>query len=173
MHSRNVDSPVPAQPSTQHVTHVYNTGDPIPMGTCTGVSSSCALAGLALESRCHLGRVIRYDAISKLGWSANIVHHGIQALIDGILAKEDLDWGEEGAPRSVPAFSSEEDCVVSSGVFLCLVRGAECARMAGLLQLGVRGLSERIRDGLRGSRFRSLNGFFTHDFRLTTFDEYC
>ncbi|KAL1947152.1 hypothetical protein VTO73DRAFT_14113 [Trametes versicolor] len=102
---------LPSPPSTQHVTHVYNTGDPIPMGTCTGVSSSCAIAGLALETRCHLGRVIRYDAVSKLGWSANVVHHGIQALIDGILSKEDLDWGEEGAPRSVPAFSSEEDCV--------------------------------------------------------------
>ncbi|KAJ8494972.1 hypothetical protein ONZ51_g1967 [Trametes cubensis] len=102
---------LPSPPSTHHVTHVYNTGDPIPMGTCTGVSSTCALAGIALETRCHLGQVIRYDTVSKLGWSANVVHHGIQALIDGVLAKEDLDWGDDGKMRSVPAITTEDDCV--------------------------------------------------------------
>ncbi|KAI0373125.1 alpha/beta-hydrolase [Pilatotrama ljubarskyi] len=101
---------LPSPPSTQHITHVYNTADPIPMGTCTGVSSSCALAGIALETRCHLGRTIRYDTVRKLGWSANVVHHGIQALIDGVLAREDVDWSEGGG-RKVPEFVSEEDCV--------------------------------------------------------------
>ncbi|KAI0781537.1 alpha/beta-hydrolase [Trametes elegans] len=102
---------LPSPPSTHHVTHVYNTADPIPMGTCTGVSSSCALAGIALETSCHLGRVIRYDTVTKLGWSANVIHHGIQAVIEGILSKDDLDWGEEGEKRSVPAFTNEDDCV--------------------------------------------------------------
>lgn len=82
------------------------------MGTCTGVASSCGLAGIALETRCHLGQVIRYDTVSKLGWSANIIHHGIQALIDGVLSKEDLNWGEDGEARLVPALTTEEDCVV-------------------------------------------------------------
>jgi putative lipase involved disintegration of autophagic bodies len=45
---------LPSPPSTQHVTHVYHTADPIAMGTCNGVLSSCALGGYAMESRCAL-----------------------------------------------------------------------------------------------------------------------
>lgn len=85
------------------------------MGTCTGVSSSCGIVGVALETRCHLGQVIRYDTVTKLGWSANIIHHGIQAVIDGVLSRDDVDWGtEDGEKRSVPALTTEEDCVVST-----------------------------------------------------------
>ncbi len=101
------------QPSTQHVTHVYNTADPIPMGTCTGVSSTCGITGIAIETRCHLGQVIRYDTVTKLGWSANVIHHGIQALIDGVLSRDDIDWGDSvGKNQTVPALTTEEDCVV-------------------------------------------------------------
>ena len=39
------------QPSTHHITHVWHTADPIAMGTCNGVFSSCALGGYAMESR--------------------------------------------------------------------------------------------------------------------------
>jgi putative lipase involved disintegration of autophagic bodies len=39
------------QPSTQHVVHVYHTADPIAMGTCNGILSSCSLGGYALETR--------------------------------------------------------------------------------------------------------------------------
>jgi lipase ATG15 len=39
------------QPSTQHITHVYHTADPIAMGVCTGTASSCALAGYAMETK--------------------------------------------------------------------------------------------------------------------------
>ena len=70
--------------------------------------------GVALETHCHLGQTVLYDTVTKLGWSANIIHHGIAALIDGVLAKEDLDWGEEGQPRSVPPLTTEDDCVVSA-----------------------------------------------------------
>jgi putative lipase involved disintegration of autophagic bodies len=31
--------------------HVWHTADPIAMGTCNGVLSSCALGGYAMESR--------------------------------------------------------------------------------------------------------------------------
>ena len=86
------------------------------MGTCTGVSSTCALAGIALETRCHLGQVVRYDTVSKLGWSANVIHHGIQALIDGVLSKEDINWGSDDEMRSVPPLTVEDDCVVSDAL---------------------------------------------------------
>ncbi len=42
---------LPSPPSTQHITHVYHTADPIAMGACNGVLSSCALGGYAMESR--------------------------------------------------------------------------------------------------------------------------
>ncbi|KAH8824908.1 Alpha/Beta hydrolase protein [Flagelloscypha sp. PMI_526] len=84
---------LPSPPSLQHVTHVYNTGDPIAMGVCTGVASSCAMAGYAMESKCHLGKSIVLDTISVLGWSSNVQNHPIVAVIDGALNVTDVDWG--------------------------------------------------------------------------------
>ncbi|KAF8959688.1 Alpha/Beta hydrolase protein [Flammula alnicola] len=76
---------LPPPPSSRHITHVYNTADPIPMGACTGVTSSCAIGGFALESRCHNGQVIQYDTVSKLGWSVNIANHGIKVVVEKLL----------------------------------------------------------------------------------------
>ncbi|KAF9481321.1 alpha/beta-hydrolase [Pholiota conissans] len=82
---------LPPPPTINHVTHVYNTADPIPMGTCTGVTSSCAIGGFALETRCHNGQVILYDTVQKLGWSVNIGNHGIKVVTDKILS-DTADW---------------------------------------------------------------------------------
>ncbi|KAK7691229.1 hypothetical protein QCA50_006332 [Cerrena zonata] len=99
-------------PSLQHITHVYNTGDPIAMGTCTGVASTCAIGGFALETGCHLGKVIRYDTVTHLKWSVHIGNHGIAVVIDHLLSKE---WAhdnvEGGENRTVPALTEEEGCV--------------------------------------------------------------
>jgi lipase ATG15 len=118
------------QPATTHITHVFNTADPIAMGTCTGVLSSCALGGYAMESkcaararsrrlplmfqrferRCHLGKSIVYDTVAELGWSANIANHGIVSVIENILNRT---WpAAEKAGREVPAPRKEDDCVV-------------------------------------------------------------
>ncbi|KAK2460724.1 hypothetical protein APHAL10511_007194 [Amanita phalloides] len=70
---------LPSPPSTQHITHVYHTADPIAMGTCNGITSSCGLTGYAMETRCHLGKSIVFDTIGKLGWSADIRTHAIKA----------------------------------------------------------------------------------------------
>jgi putative lipase involved disintegration of autophagic bodies len=102
---------LPSPPSTQHITHVYHTADPIPQGTCTGVASTCALGGYALETRCHLGRVIRYDTVTKLGWAVDIRTHGIAQIVEKLLGE---DWEpalEGGKGREVPDFFEEEDCV--------------------------------------------------------------
>ena len=115
------------QPSTQHITHVYHTADPIAMGTCNGILSSCALAGYALESRyvrplfsnsllylrlnrCHLGKSIIYDTISNLSWASDIRTHTIQTVIDRLLAEPWAPAVEQG--REVPKPQMEEDCVV-------------------------------------------------------------
>ena len=64
------------------------------MGTCTGVASSCALGGFAVETRCHNGQVILYDTVQKLGWSVNIRNHGIKLILDRLFT-EGADWKDE------------------------------------------------------------------------------
>jgi len=64
------------------------------MGTCTGVTSLCAIGGFALETRCHNGRVILYDTVQKLGWSVDIRNHGIKLVVDRLLS-DDSDWKDE------------------------------------------------------------------------------
>jgi len=100
---------LPSPPSTHHVTHVYHTADPIAMGTCNGVRSSCAIAGYAMETRCHLGKVLRYDTVSKFGWSVDIRTHGIKVIVERLLS---ADWNDDGEKtRAVPDLIEEEDCV--------------------------------------------------------------
>ncbi|THV00342.1 alpha/beta-hydrolase [Dendrothele bispora CBS 962.96] len=107
---------LPSAPSSDHITHVFNTADPIPMGTCTGVTSTCANAGYAMESRCHVGKLIRYDTVGKKGWSSNVRNHPIDVVINNLLnedweKEEDLDKGVEGLGRGVPEpVDEEEDC---------------------------------------------------------------
>ncbi|GLB35645.1 putative lipase (class 3) [Lyophyllum shimeji] len=47
---------LPSPPSTQHITHVYHTGDPIPLGACTGVTSVCAIAATPWKPPATSGR---------------------------------------------------------------------------------------------------------------------
>ena len=98
------------------------------MGTCTGFGSSCNAAGVALETRCHLGQTVKYDTITQLGWSANVMHHGIAGVVDGVLAREDIDWAGSGINGSVPVPAPETDCVVRvfpSARVCCVVGGAD------------------------------------------------
>lgn len=71
-------------------THVLHTADPIPLGQCTGTISTCGIAGFALESRCHTGKVIRYDTVGRLGWSVDIRTHPIHVVVEQLLRE---DWG--------------------------------------------------------------------------------
>ncbi|CAK5277604.1 unnamed protein product [Mycena citricolor] len=100
---------LPSPPSTLHITHVYHTADPIAMGTCNGVLSSCALAGYAMESRCHLGKSIVYDTVSNLSWAVDIRTHGIVNVIEKVLNVSWLPSQEIG--REVPEPMEETDCV--------------------------------------------------------------
>ncbi|KAJ3301052.1 putative lipase atg15, partial [Gonapodya sp. JEL0774] len=43
------------------VFHVGNDGDPIFLGKCNGVSSSCYFSGYAIETRCHNGKWCVYE----------------------------------------------------------------------------------------------------------------
>ena len=105
-------------PPLSPVTHVYHTADPIPQGTCTGIGSTCAQAGYALETRCHLGKSIIYDTISRYGWRVDVRKHIIKEVITTVL-DDPNDWGEG---REVPLATSEEDCVVGFDPCICSCR---------------------------------------------------
>jgi lipase ATG15 len=92
------------------VTHVYHNADPIPQGACTGLRSACASAGYALETRCHLGKIIVYDTVGKLGWRVSVQSHPIKEVILRVL-ESDQQWGEG---RDVPLAVEEVDCIVRS-----------------------------------------------------------
>ncbi|KAJ7142473.1 alpha/beta-hydrolase [Mycena epipterygia] len=98
---------LPSPPSIHHITHVYHTADPMAMGTCTGIASSCTLGGFALESRCHLGQRVLYDTVTKRGWSVDPRKHGVQFILDNLL---NADWDPENG-FEVPAVDEQTDCV--------------------------------------------------------------
>ncbi|KAI0733567.1 alpha/beta-hydrolase [Fomitopsis betulina] len=100
---------LPSPLEVQHVTHVYHTADPIAMGTCNGIASSCYLGGYAMESRCHLGRSIVYDTVSNLSWSVDVRTHGIVNIIENLLSQP---WSpSEEIGREVPEPVTDDDCV--------------------------------------------------------------
>ena len=108
--------PLPPSTSLSPVTHIYHTADPIPQGACTGISSLCTQGGYALETRCHLGKVIVFDTVGRLGWRVDVRKHVIRDVIENVLeyngnSKGEKEWEwEEG--RKVPMAREETDCVV-------------------------------------------------------------
>ncbi|KAJ3790868.1 Alpha/Beta hydrolase protein [Lentinula aff. detonsa] len=111
MAARRLHLPLP--PTTHHITHVFNTADPIPMGVCNGVISTCANAGFAMESRCHFGKLMRYDTVGKLGWRVGVQNHPISTVIENLLME---DWEKPGEKigalgRETPELVDEDnDC---------------------------------------------------------------
>jgi len=102
---------LPGPPNNNHITHVLHTADPLAMGTCTGVSSVCGIAGYAMESHCHMGNIRRYDTISNLNWAADIRTHGIRVIVEKLLAD---DWNTligHNETKEVPDFDNDDDCV--------------------------------------------------------------
>jgi len=100
---------LPSPPSTHHITHVWHTADPIAMGTCNGVLSSCAIGGYAMESRCHFGNIIEYDTVSNLSWSVDVRTHAIAQMIEKVLSQPWAAAVELG--REVPPLKRQDDCV--------------------------------------------------------------
>jgi len=105
---------------------VFHTADPIAMGTCNGILSTCSLGGYAMESmcalhnfavpitegcfRCHTGKTIVYNTVSNLSWSVDIRNHGIITIIERVLGEPwlpSLDIGRE-VPEAVP----QDNCIV-------------------------------------------------------------
>ncbi|KAK9479470.1 Alpha/Beta hydrolase protein [Lipomyces japonicus] len=64
--------------------HFGNTADPIFMGVCNGPSSTCWIAGYAMETKCHSGLECVYDTVADKKWHVSISSHRIRAVIDMI-----------------------------------------------------------------------------------------
>ena len=86
---------------SEGIWHVGHTADPIFLGTCNGASSTCSIAGYAMETACHSGKTIIYDVSHDKGWHVNMLNHRIHTVIDGILTEYD----------EVPKAEAQEDCV--------------------------------------------------------------
>jgi lipase ATG15 len=72
--------------------HFGNNGDPVYLGECTGVSSSCYWFDYALESKCHLGKECIYDYLGSKKKDTNvsitgasIQYHSIEYVIKNII----------------------------------------------------------------------------------------
>ncbi|KAL6927253.1 hypothetical protein ACO0SA_003550 [Hanseniaspora valbyensis] len=83
--SQRLHLPLPNDSNFDYIWHVGNNADPIYMGTCNGASSSCNLAGYAMESKCHTGWEITYDTIKELKWGVDIRKHRIKTVIDKVI----------------------------------------------------------------------------------------
>jgi putative lipase involved disintegration of autophagic bodies len=81
-------------------------------------SSTQTLLGYALEARCHLGKVIVYDTITKFGWSLRLKHHPIAVMIGQILSE---NWESELGGRQVPEPVAQSDCIVSIYTMLVVI----------------------------------------------------
>ncbi|KAI8867209.1 alpha beta-hydrolase [Ramicandelaber brevisporus] len=73
--------------------HISQNADPVFIGTCTSITSSCYAVGYALESKCHLGNMCVFDTVGKLGWRVDIRTHRLYDVIDKVLTVwEDSEW---------------------------------------------------------------------------------
>lgn len=61
------------------------------------------------DGRCHTGKTVLYDTVTRLGWSSSDLRTHRIAVVIELLSK---DWEEGG--RAVPEAQPEEDCVASN-----------------------------------------------------------
>ncbi|KAI9252471.1 Alpha/Beta hydrolase protein [Sporodiniella umbellata] len=95
---------MPQAPGAKHlpIWHFGHTADPLFIGVCTGVMSGCYIAGYAMESRCHAGKVCVWDTVKDHGWRVNLATHRIGDVINNIIRKP------EEFP--LPTCQVQEDC---------------------------------------------------------------
>lgn len=88
--AKRLHLPFPPGFSPEHIWHFGNNADPIFMGVCNGPSSSCSIAGYAMESICHSGMKCTYDTVTEMGWHVNVLNHRLKTVIDDLLMKTNV-----------------------------------------------------------------------------------
>ena len=81
--------------------HFGHTADPVFMGTCNTATSGCTIAGYALQSQCHTGKICIYDVVEDKKWRVSLTTHSIRAVIRDVIRAYD----------DVPPCISDEECV--------------------------------------------------------------
>lgn len=84
-----------------HIYHFGNILDPIFTGTCTGVFSSCAIAGYAMESACHTGQ----ECIWRPPGRSNLNAHLLWGILNDLLRNQNVPL-----PSCAPVNASCTDC---------------------------------------------------------------
>ncbi|BFZ53206.1 Putative lipase atg15 [Savitreella phatthalungensis] len=74
-------------PFAANIWHIGHTADPIFMGVCNGVTSSCWATGYAMETHCHSGLEMVYDTVQDFGWRTGVATHRIINVISDVLLK--------------------------------------------------------------------------------------
>lgn len=97
---------IPAHAAERYTAHHFgNTGDPIYMGECNGLFSSCAAWGFVFDSKCFTGSRCMYDTRKDKGWHSYIGNHRINYVIENVLEAYD----------KVPECTVDTDCVDCEG----------------------------------------------------------
>jgi putative lipase involved disintegration of autophagic bodies len=86
----------------EKIYHFGHNADIIFTGKCQGSLSTCYMFGYNIETKCHIGNVCEYDAISNLGLSESILTHPIKYVLKNILPK----WN-----GSLPECKKRTDCI--------------------------------------------------------------
>jgi lipase ATG15 len=101
--------------------HFGHTADPVYMGTCSGTSSFCSIAGYAFETLCHTGKRCAYDVVKDKGWRQSTSTHRLRYAIDNVYKaydkpatciEEDVDcvdcflWKFENGTHTKPSTTS-------------------------------------------------------------------
>ena len=81
--------------------HFGHTADPVFMGSCNAATSGCTLAGFALQSQCHTGKICVYDVVEDKKWRVSLSTHSIRAVIRDVIRGYD----------DVPPCVTDEECV--------------------------------------------------------------
>jgi len=69
--------------------HFGHTADPIFTGSCNGWTSTCSIAGYAMESLCHTGYSCTYDTVKDKGWRNNMLNHRIGVTLHSVIEAYD------------------------------------------------------------------------------------
>ena len=90
-----------APSASSGIYHFGHTADPVFMGTCNTWSSTCSIAGYAMEGLCHTGKICQYDTVADLDWRSSVRAHSITSVIKDVLEKYE----------TLPTCEEDVDCV--------------------------------------------------------------
>ena len=87
--------------------HFGHTADPIYTGSCNTLSSTCSIAGYAMQSVCHTGLTCSFDTVGDFGWRSGIGYHRIKFVLTDVLGRYDIPAECQAAVNCTDCYSWE------------------------------------------------------------------